>query len=142
MPARVCLACDIRMPINIMLACPVCGEPTKWSSTAQPDVNWRQRAEQMKLERGEDTLLTADGIPSLSNQNVRVRTDDKGYHWVNQIALTRAGLAFSYLSAGYLLDIGGVLYELQGYNAPKREWWVRTVQSQMEDAIEGMLSGN
>lgn len=60
--------------------------------------------------------------------------EDAGLLFVNQADLIRAGMLRSHLGQSFhLFELDGAVYETQGWDEPRRRWWVERVSDALEE---------
>lgn len=63
----------------------------------------------------------------------------EGQLWVDHQALLDCG--YLNLEAGYIVFLNGVFYELQGYDRPRRRWWLEEVVIDASDLTPELIIG-
>jgi hypothetical protein len=118
------------------MVCPIHGEPTEFFGGNEPDEDWRpnlERLERLMKQVEEETALHAP-LPRVEGVSV---IEDNGRLFVSQTALQRAGLRLSRMMPDqfYLFALDdGFVYETQGWDNPRRRWWVERVAPEVTSA--------
>ena len=115
--SRLCAECDLRYPAS-QLKCLVCEGSTKLQG-GMPPSDWKQQVEAVLNPPDPEPVLITE-VPG-----VIMVFEEAGLLWVQQIDLTTRGVMLSHLSTFTLLEINGVVYELQGWHESKRRWWIQ-----------------
>jgi hypothetical protein len=132
MSARRCSLCGINFPtITQFITCPLHEEPNSLHSDIEPDEDWKVNFERLvKYTKGTQDIRKS--IPLV--HDAAVTTVDGRLH-VAQGDLQRGGLRLWTGPSGddfdaqfhlFELDDGWV-YETQGYDESRRQWWVERV---------------
>lgn len=126
MAARRCSACGIRYPsLEQFRVCPIHNEQTEFISE-EPDADWRPSFERLLKKQEREAAVNAD-IPRVEGVPV---VEENGRMFVSQMALQNAGLRLSRMMPDqfYLFELDdGWVYETQGWDNPRRRWWVERV---------------
>jgi hypothetical protein len=107
--------------------CPIHDEPTDYVTNADPSPDWKEHMERLVQSRERADELSA-AIPLA--RGVTARIDDNNLIWVDQGDLGRAGVRLSRMVPDqfHLFELeDGWVYETQGWDMPRRRWWVERV---------------
>ena len=128
MPSFRCSLCGINYPYhNDFRKCQIHDEDTELLREVEPDENWQERAKALYLR-----LLDAKYRPFPKVEGVEIH-EEHGMLWVAHSDLLRAGFRPSVLAGGKvngypaLFEIGGKVYEIQGWDERTRRWWIEYV---------------
>jgi len=113
------------------MVCPIHGEPTEFFGGNEPDEDWRPNFERLMKQQERDAAIKA-ALPHVAGVSV---VEDNGRLFVSQTALQRAGLRLSRMMPDqfYLFALDdGFVYETQGWDNPRRRWWVERVTNEKE----------
>lgn len=108
------------------MVCPIHDEPTEYYGSHEPDEDWRAHLDRMQKQQEREAAIKA-ALPHVNGVPV---IEDNGRLFVSQEALQRAGLRLSRMMPDqfYLLQLDdGWVYETQGWDNPRRRWWVERV---------------
>jgi hypothetical protein len=127
-----CIDCGINYPYTKQFeVCPIHEEPCQVKNIRDPDENWKE-AFSMLLDVMQRSASLTSPIPYVSGVKV---IEEDGLFFIDQQQLVRAGLILSRTQNDqfYLLRLAdGWIYETQGFDDPRRRWWVERV-------MEGVL---
>ena len=124
MPASKCESCDLLMPIGEK-ECHVCQGKTTQSPTLVCPYDWHKEVKKRQavvIAPPDDEYEVIKEVP-----DVIMVYKEGGRLWVNQVDLSRRGVVLSHLKSFDLLEMNGVVYELQGWHFSKRRWWIDRV---------------
>lgn len=135
MAARRCTLCGISYPtLPQFSVCPIHDEPTDFISNVDPDEDWKSSMERRVKQAEKDAALKRV-IPLVPGVKV---IEDKGLLWVDQTEMQLAGARLSRMVSNtfHLFELeDGWVYETQGWDEPRRRWWVeRVIRSAEGDA--------
>lgn len=69
---------------------------------------------------GIEPIVVIEGV-------IDVQKDEGGRFWVKQMDLTNKGVYSSHLGSFRVLELNGVLFEIQGWHEGQRRWWIERV---------------
>ena len=138
MAARRCTLCGINYPmVDQFKVCPIHNEETDFRKDASPDANWKDQFAAAQSRAKKDSELSDRVIPLVHGVEVIA---DCGQLFVDQNALMHAGLRLSRMMnvQFYLFELDdGWIYETQGFDEPRRRWWVEKVaEAELPDKVE------
>lgn len=121
-----CTLCGIDYPpVRDFLVCPIHQEETTPNPGHEPDADWRERAQ--RLYQQLKGLEKQEYRPYPAVQDVRVH-DESGVLFVYQTDLIHAGLRIPVSAPSFqLFELDGAVYETQGWDNPRRRWWIDLV---------------
>jgi hypothetical protein len=126
--SRRCSLCGISYPsIPQFDECPIHGVPTERRANDDPDPNWKENFERLKKLVDREQDIVARPIPLVRGVEI---VEENGHLFVPQQELWNAGLRLSRLQPDqfYLFEMeDGWIYETQGFDDPRRRWWVERV---------------
>lgn len=126
--ARRCTMCGINFPVVLQFAvCPIHDEPTTLRENTDPDEHWKERFDYLLKKAEADGLLAARVFPLARGVSV---IEEDGRLFVDQSELHRAGTRLSRMQPDqfHLFELeDGWVYETQGWDEPRRRWWVDRV---------------
>jgi hypothetical protein len=137
MAARRCSIDGISFPSEYALheTCPVCGERTSYISNDQPDPDWQEKVAHL-LERRMQAEALQEPIPRLTKPVQFI--EEHGQVFVAQSELINAGLRKGIdQSLWVFTDHEGRLWEAQGWDEPRRRWWVEELALREEEIPRG-----
>jgi hypothetical protein len=154
MAAYRCTLCGVNYPsVNQFYVCPIHDEKTQILKDTEPDEDWKH-----SFELRQKWAETEEGLRQLVPRvNGVSATEVDGQLWVENIDLQHAGLRLSRMMPDqfYLFELDdGWIYETQGFDDPRRRWWVeRVIEAErpfdlaedlglVEPADEGFLGFN
>lgn len=142
MAARYCASCNINYPSLVQFqTCPIHGERTDMKPNRDADDDWQVQVERAQRKHDKHRDLAERTIPLVHDVSV---IEEGGLFFVNQEALQRAGLRLSRMMPNqfYLFELDdGWIYETQGWDEPRRRWWVEPVAEAPDLAEELGLTG-
>lgn len=141
MSARRCALCGINYPaIAQFQTCPIHDEPTTLAQNVEPDSNWKDAFARLQKQIEAAAELQRP-IPLVRGVSV---VEEGGLLFVSQPELWRAGARLSRFGAGfYLFELeDGWVYETQGFDDPRRRWWVERVIRSEEEASQPTTSAD
>ena len=132
MAARRCSIDGISFPNDFRHEhCPVCSERTSYISNDEPDPDWREKVVNLLERRKQAEALTED-IPRLTRA-VNI-LEENGRFFVAQSDLINAGLRKGIdQSLWVFIDQEDRLWEAQGWDEPRRRWWVEELAVRDEE---------
>lgn len=141
MAARRCTLCGISYPTMPQFStCPVHEEPTDYLSNVDPDPDWQASMERLAKQATKDAALKRV-VPLVPDVKV---VEDGGLLWVDQTEMHRAGARLSHMVPDqfHLFELeDGWVYETQGWDEPRRRWWVeRVIRSEGESSPQRTTS--
>jgi hypothetical protein len=133
LPARRCGTCGISYPnIAQFSTCPIHGESTTYASNIEPDEDWQANFERLSKQASTDAEKFDRVFPLIRGVPV---IEEDGRYFVDQTALQLEGVRFSRMMPDqfYLFELDdGWIYETQGFDEPRRRWWVERVVRAVE----------
>lgn len=133
MAARRCTFCGLDYPaIAQFETCPIHDEPTDLLANASPSPDWQKRFEKLKVaqDEAERPIPRVKGVEAF---------EQHGLTWVYGADLFRAGMRLPHTTASdfklFELD-DGCVYETQGWDDPRRRWWIEKVTCNEEEASQ------
>jgi hypothetical protein len=132
MAARRCSVDGVSYPDNFRHeTCPICGERTHYISNATPDEDWEWKVERALAAQAQAEALT-EPIPRLTKPVKFI--EENGQVFVAQSDLIRAGLRKGIDQSFWVFtDHEGRLWEAQGWDEPRRRWWVEELALREEE---------
>lgn len=121
-----CTLCGIAYPpLRDFLTCPIHEEATEPDPGHDADPDWREKAQRLWRQLKAAALEPERPYPRVENVPV---LDEGGQLFVKQTDLIRAGLRIPVHSPSFqLFELDGYVYEIEGWDEPRRRWWVERV---------------
>lgn len=131
--ARRCSTCGISYPvIQQFEKCPIHETGTHYQASTEPDEDWQAQYERLAKQAARDAEV-AGVYPLVRGVSV---VEEDGRYFIDNATLHRAGVRFSRMQPDqfYLFELeDGWIYETQGFDDPRRRWWVERVAESVGD---------
>jgi hypothetical protein len=130
--ARRCSVDGISFPDSTAYTtCPVCSQGTSYISNDSPDEDWREKVAAL-LERLRQAAALQEPTPHLTRPVPFI--EEHGRTFVRQTDLINAGLRKALDQSLWLFwDSDCRLWEAQGYDEPRRRWWIEPVPTEVRE---------
>lgn len=131
MAALRCSLCGISYPVLPQFTvCPIHDEETAAVKNIDPDPDWMAQFERLQRQVEKSNELTRV-IPLIRGVEPH---EEAGLLWVTSDSLYRSGAKFNSAFGGfYLFELeDGWVYETQGWDEPRRRWWIERVTRSAE----------
>ena len=136
MAARRCVDCNLNYPTTLIVPgtdyCFACKEPTQFYSNLSPHADWKQQVEaaKLKLKESEPGALIPEAVGELGIYG------DAGQFFVSDWDLRQAKLIPPSTDRRmFLFQVGEHYWEAQGWDEPRRRWWVAPVDAAELDSL-------
>jgi hypothetical protein len=126
--ARRCSSCGISYPnISQFTTCPIHDELTSYLGNSDADEDWQVNYERLSKQAVRAAEVNERVFPLIRGVSV---VEEDGRYFVDNAKLHQAGVRFSRMQPDqfYLFELeDGWIYETQGFDDPRRRWWVDRV---------------
>ena len=122
MAALRCTTCGINYPVRGHRICVVCGERCDPVQNEKPHADWKDRVRERREE------LHQASLPVSSEPVIAVPvTEKEGLLFISSWDVCRTGYS-SRLRVDQVIVVNGSRYEVNNYNATRREYWISLLQ--------------
>jgi hypothetical protein len=104
------------------MLCDFCAEQTFWVSDEVHDRDWQSRVVQLQLAEEKEMANAVEHALDFPVLDVEISVRN-GERFIDAHDVIRAGLSHR-MGKGSLIEIDGGVYEVQGYNETRREYWI------------------
>lgn len=136
MAAYRCTLCGISYPAKPQFkTCPIHDEPTDRFDNVEPDPDWQEKGKRVYEHAMRQAELRGP-IPLARGVAV---VEECGRLFVQQGDLWRSGVVISWMQPTqfYLFELeDGWIYETQGWDEPRRRWWVERLAESERPRVE------
>lgn len=131
MASRRCSTCNVNYPYTAIGAvrhaeCDICGEATSFIPNADAHPDWQEQVTWKRRDRWEAEQI-ADLIPAPNDEQELPIYEEGGLFWISDWELRRAGIDPPAVRHMWLFRANGHIWEAQGWDEPKRRWWIEEV---------------